>query len=248
MAPVYTQNEALNALFEQIMNVHWNFLETDESMQKIKLRQDLEDLILRYLCNIPHDRKFLLPPTVRVLQSSIAELEDFSAYKAANGFEAISQYANNLFTKPWRKEYKVIKMYSGFYQHEIAANLIGAEVLFEEMGYRTMPNQTMVLEEPICPDRVTNVSRDALTANVECRIMKKIYHGLSEMSLRVNWCDIYNFRESNTMDIEQSIQHMAALIQEKHQKTQQARRKGIYRRFSRETSYISNFWEFENYL
>lgn len=42
MAPVYTQNEALNALFEQIMNVHWNFLETDESMQKIKLRQDLE--------------------------------------------------------------------------------------------------------------------------------------------------------------------------------------------------------------
>ncbi|KXJ68500.1 hypothetical protein RP20_CCG003073 [Aedes albopictus] len=43
MAPVYTQNEALNALFEQIMNVHWNFLETDESMQKIKLRQDLED-------------------------------------------------------------------------------------------------------------------------------------------------------------------------------------------------------------
>lgn len=228
MAPVYTQNEALNALFEQIMNVHWNFLETDESMQKIKLRQDLEDLILRYLCNIPHDRKFLLPPTVRVLQSSIAELEDFSAYKAANGFEAISQYANNLFTKPWRKEYKVIKMYSGFYQHEIAANLIGAEVLFEEMGYRTMPNQTMVLEEPICPDRVTNVSRDALTANVECRIMKKIYHGLSEMSLRVNWCDIYNFRESNTMDIEQSIQHMAALIQEKHQKTQQARRKESY--------------------
>lgn len=51
-----------------------------------------------------------------------------------------------------------------------------------------------------------------------------------------------------SVDIEQSIQHMAALIQEKHQKTQQARRKGIYRRFSRETSYISNFWEFENYL
>lgn len=44
------------------------------------------------------------------LNSSIAKLEDFSAYKAAIGFEAISQYANNLFTKPWRKEYKVIKV------------------------------------------------------------------------------------------------------------------------------------------
>lgn len=42
--------------------------------------------------------------------SSVAHLDDFSAYKASIGFEAISQYANNLFVKPWRKEYKVIKV------------------------------------------------------------------------------------------------------------------------------------------
>ncbi|XP_011493090.2 protein tamozhennic [Aedes aegypti] len=228
MAPVYEQNDVLGALWEEIIQVHWKFLDADESMQKIEHRRQLEELILQYLCNIPHNHKFYLPPTVRVLESSIAKLDDFSAYKAANGFEAISQYANNLFTKPWRKEYKVIKMYSGFYQHEIAANLMGAEVLFEEMGYRTMPNQTLVLEGPICPDRVTNVSKDAITANVECQIMINIYRGLTEMSLRVNWSDIYNFRERNTMDIEQSIQLMATLIQEKHQKTQQARRKDSY--------------------
>ncbi|XP_065082785.1 protein tamozhennic isoform X2 [Ochlerotatus camptorhynchus] len=177
---------------------------------------------------MPHNQKFFLPPTAQVLKNSIAKLEDFSAYKAAIGFEAISQYANNLFTKPWRKEYKVIKMYSGFYQHEIAANLIGAEVLFEQMGYRTMPNQTLVLEGPICPDRVTNVSKDAITANVECQIMKEIYRDLTEMSLPVNWSDIYCFRECNTMNVMQSVQLMAALIQEKHQKTQQARRKESY--------------------
>lgn len=228
MAPVYDQSEVYRALWNDIMKVHWSFLDADESIAKIHLRQRLEELILRYLCIIPHEHKFYIPSTVKVLQSSIAKLEDFSAYKAANGFEAISQYANNLFRKPWRKEYKVIKMYSGFYQHEIAANLIGAEVLFEQMGYRTMPNQTLILEEPICPDRVNNVSKDALTAYVECQIMIQIYRGLIEKSIQVNWSDIYTFRESNTMNIEQSIQHMAALNQEKQQKTQQARRKESY--------------------
>lgn len=61
-------------------------------------------------------------------------------------------------------------MYSGYYQHEVKANLLDAEKLFEAMGYTLMPNQTMVLEGPICPDQVTNVSRDAMTAYVECQV------------------------------------------------------------------------------
>uniref|UniRef100_A0A1Q3FGY2 Putative transcription factor mef2a n=1 Tax=Culex tarsalis TaxID=7177 RepID=A0A1Q3FGY2_CULTA len=215
-------------LYSEIHTVHWKFLDAEESMEKINLRRQLEDLIVQYICNMPHNRKFLLLPTVQVLQSSIAKMEDFSAYKASIGFEAISQYANNLFTKPWRKEYKVIKMYSGFYQHEIAANLVGAEALFEQMGYKTLPNKTLVLDGPICPDRVTNVSRDAITATVECQIMKEIFAQLTDMKLAVNWSDIYSFRELNTMNVEQTVQNMAMLIQEKHHKNQQARRKESY--------------------
>lgn len=33
-----------------------------------------------------------------------------------------------------------------------------------------LPNQTLVLEGPICPDQVTNVSRDAMAAYVECQV------------------------------------------------------------------------------
>lgn len=215
-------------LYNKILEVHWKFLDAEETMEKINLRRQLEDLIVQYICNMPHSQKFMLLQTVQVLQSSIAKMEDFSAYKASIGFEAISQYANNLFTKPWRKEYKVIKMYSGFYQHEIAANLVGAEALFEQMGYKTLPNKTLVLDGPICPDRVTNVSRDAITATVECQIMKKICAQLTDMKLAVNWSDIYSFRELNTMNVEQTVLNMAMLIQEKHHKNQQARRKESY--------------------
>lgn len=143
---------------------------------------------------IQPDRKFFLPVTAQVLKVSL-KMKDFSACKALIGFESISQYANNLFTKPWRKEYRTIKVgthtqrprrngimliffyfvflsqtYSGFYQHEIAANLKDAEKLFLEMGYKLLPNQTLILEGPICPDQVSNVSRDAMTAYVECQV------------------------------------------------------------------------------
>lgn len=61
-------------------------------------------------------------------------------------------------------------MFSGYYQHEVKTNLIDAEKMFEAMGYTLLPNQTLVLDGPICPDQVTNVSRDAMTAYVECQV------------------------------------------------------------------------------
>lgn len=61
-------------------------------------------------------------------------------------------------------------MYSGYYQYEVSANLVGAEKLFEAMGYTLLADQTLVLDGPICPDQVTNVSRDAMAAYVECQV------------------------------------------------------------------------------
>lgn len=43
--------------------------------------------------------------------------------------------------------------------------------MFEAMGYSLLPNHTLVLDGPICPDQVTNVSRDAMTAYVECQVV-----------------------------------------------------------------------------
>lgn len=57
-----------------------------------------------------HDRKFFLPETGEVLKKSILEMDSFSAQNAINAFESISQYANNLFTKPWRKEFRILKV------------------------------------------------------------------------------------------------------------------------------------------
>lgn len=92
--------------------------------------------------------------------------------------------------------------------------------MFEAMGYTLLPNHTLILEGPICPDQVTNVSRDAMTAYVECQvskifkknqilrehtttidvqfqIMKQIFQGLIAMQLQTNWQEIFEFRETH---------------------------------------------------
>ncbi|EDW08997.2 uncharacterized protein Dmoj_GI19263, isoform B [Drosophila mojavensis] len=202
-------------LWEEILSRHWTFLETEESPQKLEQRKKVEACLKECLSLVPHDRKFFLPETGHVLRRTVLELPNFTAQNGIVGFEAISQYANNLFTKPWRKEFRTLKTYSGSYQHEVEANLIDAERLFLAMGYRRVAEDTFVLEGPICPDQVTNVSRDAMAAYVECQIMKHIYAGLSAEGFNCTWQDIFHYRERHVGGPTQTIKEMAYRLHEK---------------------------------
>lgn len=91
-----------------------------------------------------------------------------------------------------------------------------AEKLFIAMGYKLLPNQTLVLDGPICPDQVTNVSRDALTAFVECQIMKQVNAELATMGLATGWLEIFNFRECHIGDSSQSIKGLSQILQSHH--------------------------------
>lgn len=88
-------------------------------------------------------------------------------------------------------------MYCGFYQHEITSNLLGAEKLFEAMGYRRLSDDTLVLDGPICPDQVSNVSRDAMSAYVELQIIRHIYTGLDAIGMFCPLLEIYRYREKH---------------------------------------------------
>ncbi|XP_034475874.1 protein tamozhennic [Drosophila innubila] len=208
-------------LWEEILRRHWTFLETEESIKKLEDRKKLEVCLKEFLCVVSHDRKFFLPETGQVLRNTVCELNEFTAQNAIVGFEAISQYANNLFTKPWRKEFRMLKTYSGSYQHEVESNLIDADRLFLAMGYHRIAEDTFVLEGPICPDQVTNVSRDAMIAYVECQIMKHIYAGLSAAGFSCSWQDIFHYRERHVGGVTQTIKEMAYRLHEKRLRKEQ---------------------------
>lgn len=124
----------------QINLLHINYLQADESPEKIEQRTKLEskfaifpltvlafmhvkaevntslsyfsfsDYIRKYLCMIAHGRKFIFSKTAEVLRRSVDSRENFSAYRASTAFNAIARYAANLIAQPWRKEFRTIKV------------------------------------------------------------------------------------------------------------------------------------------
>lgn len=178
--------------------------------------------IKEYLCLVPNESKYVFQETAHILHRSASTLNDFSGYRACEAWSAISMYASNLLAQPWRKEYRTLRTYSGYYKHEIEANLIGAELMFELMGYKHAGLGTLTLEGPIDPDRVSSVSRDAIVAFVECQILKQIWEAISK-NFKISWLEVLEFRENHVGTPETAIRALTHRFYERlHQNRQKA--------------------------
>ncbi|KAK9880474.1 hypothetical protein WA026_011718 [Henosepilachna vigintioctopunctata] len=212
----YYLQDRLPELWTLIDKLHMQYLAFEESPEKIEKRSELEDVIREYLCMASHDQKFSLPVTYDVLFRSAHAKPDFSAYKALTGFNALQLYAGNLVSQPWRKEYKQIRKYSGFFKHHVESNLVNAELFLEAMGYRPVGLSTLILDGPIGPDKVISVSKDCLIAYVECQIMKTIWEEMANSNMNMSWLEILNFRQNHLCSPEQSIKSLKYQYQQKH--------------------------------
>ncbi|XP_015610498.1 protein tamozhennic [Cephus cinctus] len=196
--------DRLQELSMKLEQSHLVYLQTDDSPLKLQQRHKLEGFIKEYLCLVPNDNKYIFQETADILHRSAATVQDFSGYRACTAWSAISLYAANLLAQPWRKEYRTLRTYSGYYKHEVEANLIGAELMFELMGYKHTGLGVLALEGPIDPDKVSSVSRDAIVAFVECQIFKEIWESVSQ-NFTVSWLEILEFRENHVGTPEQAI-------------------------------------------
>lgn len=103
---------------------------------------------------------------------------------------------------------------------------MGAETLFQAMGYKNIGNGILMLDGPVCPDRVSNMSRDCLVAYVECQvkrlgssfrqfgklfdlpqILKHIWEEVSA-AFHVSWLDILENRVECPGNIEQCVNNI----------------------------------------
>ncbi|KAK2577266.1 hypothetical protein KPH14_003404 [Odynerus spinipes] len=201
---ILRSKDKLQEISMKLEQSHLAYLQTDDSPLKLDQRRKLEGFIKEYLCLVPNENKYMFHETADILHRSAAILQDFSGYRAATAWSAISLYAANLVAQPWRKEYRTLRTYSGYYKHEVQANLIGAELMFEQMGYKHAGREVLVLEGPIDPDKVTNVSRDAIVAFVECQILKQIWECVSK-NYTISWLEVLEFRENHVGTPEQAI-------------------------------------------
>lgn len=124
----------------------------------------------------------------------------------AFGFEAILKYANNLYNQPWRSEYKKIRTYSGYFQHEVQKNLMKPEQIFLAMGYVIGPDNTLVMPGNVCPDQLQGVAYDALIAISEYKIIKRILKNLiAKKGIDISLDVILEIREKYTGSIDDII-------------------------------------------
>ena len=63
-----------------------------------------------YLAISTISRKFVFQQVLDVLERSINNKPDFSAHNAACAFDSLGQYAVNLISQPWRREYREVKV------------------------------------------------------------------------------------------------------------------------------------------
>ncbi|KAL1463298.1 hypothetical protein WDU94_015061 [Cyamophila willieti] len=191
-------NDPMKELWKKINEVHCLYIESDESPEKIEYESELGALIHEFLSIVPHNCKFHFTDTHHVLRRSILSNPDVNHFKLAKAWLSMSKYASNLISQPWRKEYTIIKLYSGFYKHQIEPVLLGGEVILELMGYRQTQPGHMELLEPIDGDTVRVVALDTLMAMVECQILRLIYEDVAKHLPSISWKDIIEARELYT--------------------------------------------------
>ncbi|XP_054710269.1 uncharacterized protein LOC129219973 [Uloborus diversus] len=190
-------------LHRHILRSHLAYLNQEETPSKLEQRRNLESLISEFLCVVSHGAKFTFIEISNILSHNIENNPNFSAYKAASAFEALEKYATNLISHPWRKEYKTVKLYSGFYKHSVESQLIGGDSVLQLLGYQFTDEGVLFLDEPVDPDKVARVALDCLTAYVECQIMVQICERVK--AYKCSWLEIHNVREDYICGVDEAI-------------------------------------------
>ncbi|XP_055941299.1 uncharacterized protein LOC129971498 [Argiope bruennichi] len=207
MKMTFQAHDGLSARSEElhrhILRSHLAYLNQEETPAKLQHRHNLENLISEFLSIVPHSSKFTFFEVAKVLIDSIENNRNFSAYKAGSAFEALEKYATNLISHPWRKEYKTIKLYSGFYKHSVESQLFGGSSMLCLLGYQFSDDGVLYLDEPVDPDKVARVALDCLIAYVECQIMVQICERVK--SFKCSWFEISQIRQDYTCGIDEAV-------------------------------------------
>ncbi|XDV28998.1 hypothetical protein PO909_032180 [Leuciscus waleckii] len=97
--------------------------------------------------------------------------------KLSKAFEVLELAALNLYVFPWRREYRLVKMFSGMFTHLIkpALSLQQAKELFGLLGYQpSIPNEDEELalnSKPAPTDFLLGLACGFFTARMECQLL-----------------------------------------------------------------------------
>jgi hypothetical protein len=81
----------------------------DETSEMLTEKKRFDASIEQYLCSTPHCVKFCHDVTSELFQDGILS-PDFNPVLFVASWEHLSRYAMNLLSRPWRSEYRILKV------------------------------------------------------------------------------------------------------------------------------------------
>ncbi|XP_062403526.1 spermatogenesis associated 2-like [Sardina pilchardus] len=166
--------EAYKASLEQhIEQGGWSLVCRDEELCK-----HIEDILKgqsTHDCYLTHglDVLSVMEESLRCPVTARAGLKGL-----ARAFEVLELASLNLYLYPWRKEYRIIKTYSGMFTHHVRPALSMEQVveLFGLLGYRASAGASGEQElrlgtAPVRPDDLLSLACSFFTARCECQLL-----------------------------------------------------------------------------
>ncbi|ODM94256.1 Protein tamozhennic [Orchesella cincta] len=146
--------------------------------------------------------KFTYRETERVLHNSAMNIGEFDPREGCLAFCHLAKYAENLLEQPWRKDFHVIKLTSGFWVHNIAAQLQNAHEILIVMGYVNLDERTLKLLPTLNYNKLKEVSRDCHIASRECLILSQIWQHVAdqEPDYPLTIGEVFEYRKNHLGD------------------------------------------------
>ncbi|XP_074864933.1 spermatogenesis-associated protein 2-like protein [Carettochelys insculpta] len=174
----------------------------------------LKDLLWQHLLEDPELHHALQNDVFALLACSLQGWDDLpSALRGlARAFEVLELAAVNLHLFPWRKEFNMIKTFSGVYVHSLQAVLSDTDIAncFHRMGYFKRDDHHLIMSHPPSGAELVQAACSFFAARVECEILGEILWKLGPC--RVSPEDLLQVRRGTRAldDCVKSLQRLAS--------------------------------------
>ncbi|RUS69607.1 hypothetical protein EGW08_022632 [Elysia chlorotica] len=121
----------------------------------------------------------------RALKIHIKATSDLTAL--AKAYESLEKYFLQLVEQPWKREFKKIKLYGGFYRTRIKSALPEAESIFQQAGYSLqLDKQILILEHPVEVENALLLAFDNRLCREQIQIITEHYEVVKGLSVSLD--------------------------------------------------------------
>lgn len=172
-----------------------------------KWREKLLGLSTQYLHSAkPQQRLFEV--TLETLSAIVSLRLPVDLSAARNFFLIFENYATNLIDCPWKREFRKITMYSGFYKTEIEPLVKDTSKLMAPIGYEQV-GTCLELKKLPAANKLQDMAFEFFLASVECSILLEIFEKLSPFGFTVK--EIYDCRRKTRGDSAELLKALSSI-------------------------------------